>query len=110
MKSLIRGRPEIPIFPLEPLLVYGDETVEVEEQHPIEDRALRMARAVDSQHIGNPLSIIVPIPGDTYRIPENSLHVPESGPMHAAGKSPRKIKKGGVPFLGIRPLRSNKVS
>ena len=50
MQSLIRGRPEIPIFPLEPRLVCGDETVEVEEQHPVEDRALRMARAVDSRH------------------------------------------------------------
>jgi hypothetical protein len=30
------------------------------EQHPIEDRALRMARAVDSRHIGKADSRSVP--------------------------------------------------
>jgi len=34
----------------------GQEPVEVMEQDPIEDRALRMARTVDSRHIGGAVS------------------------------------------------------
>ena len=37
---------------LEPALVFRQEALKIMEQHPVEDRVLRMARAVDSRHIG----------------------------------------------------------
>jgi hypothetical protein len=49
-----------PPFPLEAPLVLDEKEVEVMEKHPVEDGALRMARTVDSRHIGNPLSKSVP--------------------------------------------------
>jgi hypothetical protein len=48
------------VFPLEPHLVFDDEPLGMVEQHAVEDHAFRMARMVDSRHIGNPLSRIVP--------------------------------------------------
>jgi hypothetical protein len=53
-------RPEIPVFPLEAPLVFDEEQLEMMEQYAVEDRALRMARTVDSRHIGNPPSKSVP--------------------------------------------------
>jgi hypothetical protein len=53
-------RPEISVFPLEAPLVLDAEEVEVMEKHSVQDGALRMARTVDSRHIGNPLSKSVP--------------------------------------------------
>jgi hypothetical protein len=52
--------PEIVIFPLEPRFVFDDESLEMMEQHPIEDRPLRMARMIDSRHIGATDSRSVP--------------------------------------------------
>ncbi len=52
--------PKIAVFPLEPRLVFDDEPLEIMEQHPIEDGPLRMARTVDSRHIGNARSNNVP--------------------------------------------------
>jgi len=52
------------------------------EQHPVEHRALRMARTIDSRHIGK---------ADSKTVPE----------------IPPKIKKGGMPNPGIRPTVRN---
>jgi hypothetical protein len=43
-------RPEIAVGLLE-TLVFRDESLEMMEEHPVEDRAFRMARAIDSRHI-----------------------------------------------------------
>ncbi|MGD1010724.1 MAG: hypothetical protein ABR951_11320 [Candidatus Aminicenantales bacterium] len=69
---------KIPGLLLEALLVFDQEPVEVIEQHLVEDRALRMARAKDSRPIGK---------ADSRSVPEDPL----------------KIKKGGLPNPGIRP-------
>ena len=45
---------------LKAVLVDRREPVEIIEQHPVEDRALRMARAVDSRHIRRADSKSVP--------------------------------------------------
>jgi len=42
LDDLLDDRPEIPLLPLEPALIFGQEPVEMMEQHPVEDRALRM--------------------------------------------------------------------
>jgi hypothetical protein len=55
-----QNRPEIPILLLEPALVLPQEALKIMEQNPAEDRALRMARAIDSRHIGNADSKNVP--------------------------------------------------
>jgi len=40
------------MLPLEPALVLGREPVEMMEQHPVEDRALRMPGTTDSRQGG----------------------------------------------------------
>jgi hypothetical protein len=53
-------RPEMAVLLLKAALVDRQEPVEVMEQDPVEDRALRMARTVDSRHIGRADSRSVP--------------------------------------------------
>ena len=60
LDDLPDGRPEMTVLLLKAALVDCQESIEVMEQHPIEDRALRMARAVDSRHIGKADSRSVP--------------------------------------------------
>jgi hypothetical protein len=55
-----KDRPEIPIFLLEPALVFPQEALKIIDQHPVEDRPFRMARAVDSRHIGRAVSKSMP--------------------------------------------------
>jgi len=64
LDDLFDDRPEIaasfasrlrtakPVLPLEAALLFGWEPVEAMEHQPVKDRALRMARAIDSRHIG----------------------------------------------------------
>jgi len=52
--------PEMTVLLLKTAFVDRQEPVEVMEQHPIEDRALRMARTIDSRHIGGADSRCVP--------------------------------------------------
>jgi len=49
---LLDDRPEKAVVPLETGLILDQEPVEIMEQHPVESRALRMARTIDSRHIG----------------------------------------------------------
>jgi len=58
--DFLDDRPEIPILLLKTPFVFGQEPGEVMEQHPVERRALRMARAIDSRHIGKAYSRSVP--------------------------------------------------
>jgi hypothetical protein len=60
LDDLPDDRPEMTVLLLEAALVGCQESVEVMEQHPIEDRALRMARTIDSRHIGATDSRSVP--------------------------------------------------
>ncbi len=60
LDDLLDDRPEIPVLLLEAPLVFGQEPVEVMEQHTVEDRAFRMSRTIDSLHIGNADSRSVP--------------------------------------------------
>ena len=53
-------RPEMTVLLLEAVLVDRQEPVKIMEQDPVEDCALRMARAVDSPHIGRADSKCVP--------------------------------------------------
>jgi hypothetical protein len=53
-------RPEMTVLLLKAALVDCKESIEVMEHHPIEDRALRMARTIDSRHIGKACSNNVP--------------------------------------------------
>jgi len=52
LDDLLDDRPEMTILLLKAALVDCQEPVEVMEQHPIEDRALRMTRTIDPLHIG----------------------------------------------------------
>jgi len=58
--DLLDDRPEMTVLLLKTALVDRQEPVEVVEQDPIEDGALRMTRAVDSRHIGKADSRSVP--------------------------------------------------
>ena len=60
LDDLLDDGPEMTVLLLEAALVLCQEPVEVMEQDPIEDRALRMARTVDSRHIGRADSRSVP--------------------------------------------------
>ena len=60
LDDLLDDRPEMTICLLKVALVGRQESVEIMEQHPIEDCALRMARKVDSRHIGKADSRSVP--------------------------------------------------
>jgi hypothetical protein len=60
LDNFLDDRSEIPIFLLEPALVLRQEALKIMEQHPVENRALRMARAIDSRHIRNADSKSVP--------------------------------------------------
>jgi hypothetical protein len=51
LDDLLDDGTEIAVRLLETLLVLRDETLEMMEQHPVEDGAFRMARTVDSRHI-----------------------------------------------------------
>jgi hypothetical protein len=53
LDHLFDDRPKIPVLPLEASLVFGQEPLKMIENHPVEHRALRMARTIDSRHIGN---------------------------------------------------------
>ena len=44
---VLDDRPEIPIVPLEPALVFRDEPLEM-MKHPVENDPLRMTGAIDS--------------------------------------------------------------
>jgi hypothetical protein len=74
-------RPEIAVFPLEARLIFDEEPLEVVKQHPVEDGPLRMARTVDSRHIGKADSKSVPgaIRGGALEAGEASIFSP--GPM-----------------------------
>jgi hypothetical protein len=50
----------MPVLPLEAPLIGCEEPVEVMEKHSVEDHAFRMARTIDSRHIGNADSKNVP--------------------------------------------------
>lgn len=52
LDDFLEDRPEMSARLLKTALVGCQEAVEATEQHPIEDRALGMARTVDSRHIG----------------------------------------------------------
>ena len=52
LHDLLDDRPKIPILPLETGLILGQELIEMMEEDPVEDGPLRMARAIDSRHIG----------------------------------------------------------
>jgi len=60
LDDLLDHRPEMTVLLLEAALVGCQEPIEVMEQDPIEDRALRMARTIDSRHIGRADSKSVP--------------------------------------------------
>jgi hypothetical protein len=51
LHDFLDDRPEKPVLPLETGLILGQEPVEMMKQHPVEDRALRMAWTIDSRHI-----------------------------------------------------------
>ena len=64
--DFLDDRPEIPILLLEPALVLREEALKIMEQHPVEDRALQMAKVVDSRHSHKADSKSVPgITGET---------------------------------------------
>jgi hypothetical protein len=50
--DFLDDRPEIPILPLEPVFIGGEETVEMMGKHPVKNRPLRMSRTIDSRHGG----------------------------------------------------------
>ena len=52
LHDLLDDKPEVAIFLLEAALILSQKLVEVMKQHPIEHRALRMTRTVDSWHRG----------------------------------------------------------
>ena len=52
LDHLLDDRPGIAILFLEAALIFGKETFEMMENHPIEDGSLRMARTIDSRHSG----------------------------------------------------------
>jgi hypothetical protein len=52
LHDILDDRTEIAVRLLETLLVLPDEALKMMEQHPVENRALRMTRTVDSWHIG----------------------------------------------------------
>jgi hypothetical protein len=58
------ARTEKAIFLLVPAFVLPQEALKIMEQHPVEDRALRMASTIDARHIGRADSKSVP---ETYR-------------------------------------------
>jgi len=80
--DILDDRPEITIVPLEPALVFRDEPLEMMKKHPVENGAFRMARAVDSRHIGDEVSRNAPgtgqgkNPGTTTR--NGTRHAPKS--------------------------------
>ena len=51
LDGVLDDRTEIAVRLLETLLVLRDEALKMMEEHPVENRAFRMARAVDSRHI-----------------------------------------------------------
>jgi len=48
LDDLLDNRPEEPVLFLETTLILRQEAIEVMKQHPVEDRPLRMSRAIDS--------------------------------------------------------------
>jgi len=56
LDDVLDDRPEEAVFPLKTPLIFRDEPLEMMEKHPVENGAFRMARAVDSRHIGNEVS------------------------------------------------------
>jgi hypothetical protein len=70
LDDFLDDRPIMTVLLLEAALVGRQEAVEVMEQQAAEHRALQMARAVDSRHIGKADSRSVPkIPKEVMRRP-----------------------------------------
>jgi len=56
LDDILDDRPEEAVFPLKTPLIFRDEPLEMMKKHPVENGPFRMARAVDSRHIGNEVS------------------------------------------------------
>jgi hypothetical protein len=51
LDDLLDDRPEIPVLFLEAPLVFAQESLEMMEDNPVENRAFRMSKAIDFRHI-----------------------------------------------------------
>lgn len=78
LDDLLDDRPEMTVLLLEAVLIGCQEPVEVMEQDPAEDRALRLARTICSRHIEKADSRNMPggREGKTRRLDE----IPVNGP------------------------------
>jgi hypothetical protein len=72
---------------LEAALIFGQEAFGMMEDHPVQDRALRMARTIDSRHIGGTDSKIVPRDRETT----------------SAGRTKKPLMNGDPQNLGFKP-------
>jgi len=65
LDDIVDDRPEEAVFPFKTPLIFRDEPLEMMKKHPVENGAFRMARAVDSRHIGNEVSRNAPGTGQS---------------------------------------------
>ena len=80
LDDILDDRPEEAVFPLKTPLLFRDEPLEMMKKHPVENGAFRMARAVDSRHIGNEASRNAPGTGQG----KNPGTAPRNGAGHAS--------------------------
>ncbi len=85
---VLDDRPEEAVFPLKTPLIFGDEPLEMMEKHPVENGAFRMARAVDSRHIGNEVSRNGPGTGQGKN--------PGTTTRNGAGHAPKSVENVNV--------------
>jgi len=76
LHDFFNDRPEETVLLLEAALVLREEAVEIVEEHPIEDRPLGMARAIDSSHEGRMASRNVPLSWIRPLLPEKTGKAP----------------------------------
>ena len=98
LDHLLDDRPEIPVLPLEPALILRQEPVEMMEQHPVEDRPLRMPRTIHSRHGGRNASRTGPSSRPGPPLPEMTCRGrrerPDSGLQPSTGGvAPRQKKE-----------------
>jgi hypothetical protein len=103
LDDILDDRPEMAVLLLEAAFVDSQEPVEMMKQHPIEGRALRMARAVDSRHTGRADSRNVPrLPRE--RIGGQARNRSTTGYVHFPRRSSyrRKLEKISGAFWLVR--------
>ena len=106
LDDVLDDGPEEAVLLLETPLVLRQEPVEVMEEHPVENGAFRMARAVDSRHIGNDVSRNAPGAGQGKNLGTAERNSKKNAPKSAKRETfvdARSKKKPLERNAGSRP-------